>query len=91
LAVVAFMTDHLGGGYGVILLPVVAMPLVMTTLSNIIQVASKKLRGGKKVFLVAPVHHHFEALGWPAYKVTMRFWIIGVVFSILGLILALIG
>ena len=45
----------------------------------------------KKVFLVAPVHHHFEALGWPGYKVTMRFWVISVVFAGMGLILALLG
>lgn len=91
LSVVAFMTDSLGGGYGLIVLPVIAFPLLATTLSNIIQVASKKMRGGKKIFLIAPIHHHFEALGWPPYKVTMRFWIIGIVFSILGVILALIG
>ncbi len=91
LSVVAFMTDYLGGGYGILILPVVAMPLVLTSLSNIVQITSKKLRRGKKVFLVAPIHHHFEALGWPQYKVTMRFWIIGVIFAILGLVLALIG
>ncbi len=90
LAVVAFLTDSLAGGYGILVLPVIALPLVLTTLSNIIQVLSKKYRG-KKVFLVAPLHHHFEALGWPAYKVTMRYWIIGIIFAILGLILALIG
>ena len=90
LAVVAFMTDSVDGGHGVIALPIIAMPLVLTTLSNIIQIASKKFRG-KKVFLVAPLHHHFEALGWPPYKVTMRYWIIGVVFAIIGLIFGLIG
>ncbi len=91
LAVVAFMTDSLGEGYGVIVLPMIAIPLVITTLSVIIQVLSKKFRNGKKVFRVAPLHHHFEAIGWPGYKVTMRYWIIGVIFSILGVILALIG
>ncbi len=88
LAVVAFMTDALGGGHGLIVLPIVAMPLVLTVLSNVIQVTSKKFRG-KKVFLIAPIHHHFEALGWPGYKVTMRFWIISIVFAILGMVLAL--
>lgn len=91
LTVVAFMTDTLGGGYGVLVLPIIAFPLVITTLSDIIQVTSKKLRNGKKVFLVAPIHHHFEAKGWPSYKVTMRYWIIGVVFALLGVILALVG
>lgn len=90
LAVVAFMTDSLAGGYGVLVLPVIALPLVLTSLSSIIQILSKRFRG-RKVFLVAPVHHHFQAIGWPAYKVTMRFWIIGVVSAILGVILALAG
>jgi phospho-N-acetylmuramoyl-pentapeptide-transferase len=90
LTVVAFMTDRLGGGYGFLVLPVIALPLVVTVLSNIIQVASKKFRG-KKVFLVAPLHHHFEAIGWPAYKVTMRYWVISLICGVLGITLALIG
>jgi len=64
---------------------------VVTTLSNIIQLTSKKYRNGKKVFLVAPLHHHFEAIGWPAHKVTMRYWIIGVICAIIGLIVAMVG
>ena len=72
LAVVAFLTGH------VLLLPIIAFPLVATTISDIIQLLSKRLRNGKKVFLCAPVHHHFEALGWPAYKVTMRYWVISI-------------
>lgn len=91
LTVVAFMTDKLGGGYGLLILPIVAMPLVITTLSDIIQLGSKRWRGGKKVFLVAPLHHHFEALGWPSYKVTMRYWIISIIFGVIGLCLALVG
>lgn len=90
LAVVAFMTDSLGGGNGVAVLPIVAFPLTITVLSNIIQVFSKKFFG-RKVFLVAPIHHHFEALGWPGYKVTMRFWIIGIIFALIGMIIALLG
>lgn len=90
LAIVAFMTDQLGGGHGLIVLPIIAFPLVLTVLSNIIQVLSKKIRG-KKVFLVAPIHHHFEAIGWPSYKVTMRFWIVSIVFAILGMVLGLVG
>jgi len=84
LTVVAFLTGH------VLILPIIAFPLFITTLSDIIQVSSKKYRG-KKVFLVAPIHHHFEALGWPSYKVTMRYWIIGVVFAVIGMILALLS
>ncbi len=90
LAVVAFMTDTLGGGVGVTVLPVIALPLVVTVCSVVIQLLSKKFRG-KKVFLVAPLHHHFEAIGWPGYKVTMRYWVISVMCAIVGVILALIG
>jgi len=85
LAVVAFLTN------AVIVLPIIALPLFAASGSVIIQQFSKKFRNGKKVFLVAPIHHHFEALGWPAYKVTMRFWIISVVFAIMGVVIALAG
>ena len=90
LTVVAFMTDRLGEGYGFLVLPIIAMPLVITVFSNLIQVASKKFRG-KKVFRVAPLHHHFEAIGWPPYKVTMRYWVFSTVCALLGISLALIG
>jgi len=91
LATVAFMTDSLGEGHGVFALPIIAFPLVVTVASNIIQLASKKLRSGKKIFLVAPLHHHFEAIGWPPYKVTMRYWVLSIIFALFGLIIALIG
>jgi len=89
LAVIAFMTDTPGNGYGIAALPIIAFPLVVTVLSNIIQVASKKFRG-KKVFRIAPLHHHFEAIGWPSYKVTMRYWIISIVCAIVGMTVALL-
>lgn len=91
LTVVAFMTDSLGGGHGVSVLPIVAFPLVITVLSDVIQLLSKKFRNGKKVFRVAPLHHHFEAIGWPREKVVMRYWVISVIFAIIGLSVALIG
>jgi phospho-N-acetylmuramoyl-pentapeptide-transferase len=84
LTVVAFLTDS------VIVLPIIALPLVATTLSAIIQVFSKKYFK-RKVFLAAPIHHHFEAMGWPSYKVTMRFWVISVIFAIIGMVIILIG
>ncbi|OGI92695.1 hypothetical protein A2933_00035 [Candidatus Nomurabacteria bacterium RIFCSPLOWO2_01_FULL_46_18] len=84
LATLAFLTDS------VLILPIVAMPLVITSLSDILQFTSKKLRG-KRLFRLAPIHHHFEALGWPSYKVTMRYWVLSVVFAILGIILAIIS
>jgi phospho-N-acetylmuramoyl-pentapeptide-transferase len=88
LTVVAFMTDVLGEGEGVSVLPIIALLLVATVAANTIQILSKKCFG-KKVFIVAPLHHHFEALGWPAYKVTMRYWILGFVSAVLGLLVAI--
>ena len=85
LATLAFLTDS------VLVLPIVALPLVVTSGSVILQLLSKKFRGGKKIFKVAPIHHHFEAIGWSSYKVTMRFWILSVVFAIIGIILAVIS
>lgn len=84
LTVVAFLTDS------VIVLPIIGFLLMLVVASDIIQFASKRWRG-KKVFLIAPIHHHFEAKGWPPYKVTMRFWIISVVTAIIGMAIALIG
>lgn len=84
LAVVAFLTDS------VLVLPVIGIVLMAEVASDVIQFASKRFRG-KKVFLIAPIHHHFEAIGWPPYKVTMRFWIISVVAAIIGVAVALIG
>lgn len=89
LAVVAFMTDSIGGGQGIAVLPIIALPLLVTVLSTSIQVLSKKFRNGKKIFLVAPLHHHFEAKGWPPYKVTMRYWISSVICAATGVIIAL--
>ncbi len=88
LTVTAFTTDTLGGGKGVAVLPMIALPLFATVASVVVQVASKKYRG-KKVLLVAPVHHHFEAMGWPAYKVTMRYWVITLITAFIGVIVAL--
>ena len=85
LATLAFLTDS------VLILPIVALPLVITSLSVILQTVSKKLRGGKRLLRLAPIHHHFEAIGWSSYKVTMRFWILSVVFAIIGIILAIIS
>lgn len=85
LTVIAFLTDS------VLVLPIIAFLLVAESLSVLIQVASKKLRKGKKVFLAAPIHHHFEAKGWPHYKITMRFWIVGVVMGIVGVAIRMLG
>jgi phospho-N-acetylmuramoyl-pentapeptide-transferase len=85
LGVVAIQTDTIYA------LPVIGAVYVLETGSVIINRLSKKLRHGKKVFLSSPLHHHFEALGWPETKVTMRFWILGNVAAVLGLILFFAG
>lgn len=90
LTITAFMTDDLGGGKGVAVLPIIAFPLVLTVASDVIQVLSKKFRG-KKVFRVAPIHHHFEAIGWPSHKVAMRYWVLSMVTAFIGVIIALAG
>ena len=83
LTIVAFLTDT------VLLLPVVAFPLFSTALSSAIQIFSKKYFN-KKVFKVAPLHHHFEALGWSRAKITMRYWVISIIFAIIGIVLSLL-
>lgn len=84
LTVTAFLTDS------VLVLPVIGFLLVIESASVIIQLLSKKFLK-KKLFLAAPIHHHFEAKGWPNYKVTMRFWVIGVVMAIIGIAIRLLG
>lgn len=84
LAVVAFLTNT------VIAFFVITLVFTIEGLSFIIQMLSKKFRG-KKIFLSSPLHHHLEAIGWPEYKITMRFWIISAVCTFAGLALALIG
>lgn len=84
LGVVAMLTNS------IFLLPVIGFVFVLEAGSSLIQILSKKIRH-KKIFLSAPVHHHLEAIGWPETKVTMRFWVIGVVCAGIGFLLALAG
>ena len=67
-----------------IVLVIMGGVFVMETLSVIIQVASFKLTG-KRVFRMAPIHHHFELKGWPEPRVIVRFWIITVILVLIGL------
>ncbi len=90
LTLTAFTADTLGDGVGVFVLPILAFPLAATVFSTVLQVASKKILG-RKILRAAPVHHHFEALGWPPYKVTMRYWIITIIGGAFGLSLALLS
>lgn len=83
LAIVAMLTDS------AILLPIIGIVFVLEAFTTAIQLASKKLFG-KKVFLIAPIHHHFEAKGWPEPKVVMRFWVISWIGAGLGIMIALL-
>jgi len=67
-----------------LLLPVIGGLFVIVTLSVLIQVVSYRVFG-RRVFLMAPLHHHFELLGWPETTVIVRFWILGGLFAALGL------
>jgi len=89
LTCIAFLTDVLDQGRGVSVLPIIALPLVATVCSNVLQLFGKKMLH-KKILRIAPLHHHFEALGWPAHKVTMRYWIVGVLAAIIGMTFALL-
>lgn len=84
LGVIAMLTDT------VLILPFVASIFVIETLSVILQLSTKKVFG-KKIFQIAPIHHHFEQIGWPESQVVMRFWIVGALMATLGLLLGLIG
>ena len=77
LGAVAVITKH------EILLAIVGGMFVVEALSVIIQVGSFKLRG-KRVFKMAPLHHHFELTGWAESKIIVRFWIIGIVMALLA-------
>jgi phospho-N-acetylmuramoyl-pentapeptide-transferase len=84
LAVVAMMTGQW------LLLPVVAFMFVAEALSVVLQVGYFKLTGGKRLFKMSPLHHHFELLGWSETQVTQRFWLVGILTAMLGIALALI-
>ena len=84
LAVVAIMLN------AVLLIPIIGFVFVLEVASAALQILSKKILK-RKIFISAPIHHHFEAKGWPETKVTMRFWILGQVFGVIGLLLAVLG
>lgn len=84
LGIVAMLTDTM------LLLPIIGGIFVIEAGSSLAQIISKKAFK-RKLFLSAPIHHHFEAKGWPETKVTMRFWVLGAVCGVVGVILAIIG
>jgi len=83
LAVTAMMTGHW------LLLPLVGIVFVAEAMSVIVQVSYFKYSGGKRIFRMSPLHHHFELLGWSEPQVTMRFWLVGMVAAMIGVALAL--
>lgn len=80
IAVIAFLTNS------VLYLPLIAFVLALESFSVALQLASKKIRN-KKIFLSAPIHHHFQALGWTEAKVVMRFWVLSAVTAMLGFLI----
>lgn len=78
LAVVALITGQ------VLLLPLIGLIFVLEVGSDVIQIAYFKMTGGKRIFRMAPLHHHFELSGWHEQKITLRFWIIGALAATLG-------
>jgi phospho-N-acetylmuramoyl-pentapeptide-transferase len=84
LGVVAMLTNSM------LILPIIGIVFVFEAGSSFLQIASKRILK-RKIFRVAPIHHHFEAIGWPETKVTMRFWIIGQLAAALGVCMAAVG
>ncbi|MEA2008086.1 MAG: phospho-N-acetylmuramoyl-pentapeptide-transferase, partial [Chloroflexota bacterium] len=84
LAVVALMTGQWA------ILPVIAIIPLSETISVIIQVSYFKLTGGRRVFKMTPLHHHFELSGWSETQVVQRFWLISLVVAIIGIALSLV-
>lgn len=82
LGVIAMLTNS------ALLLPIIGFVFILETASVLIQIFSKKFLG-RKVFISAPLHHHFEAIGWPEAKIVMRFWVIAAVSAVVGLVLFL--
>ena len=83
LGIVAMLTNQ------PLLLPLIGFVFVVEMVTTIMQIVSKKLFG-KKIFRIAPIHHHFEAVGWPEPKVVMRFWVISWITAVFGVLLALL-
>ena len=81
LAVIALITGQ------ILVLPIIGLIFVVETMSDIIQIGYFKASGGKRVFRMAPLHHHFELGGWDEEKITLRFWIVAILAGLLGVTL----
>jgi len=84
LAIVALMTGQW------LLLPIIAIIPVSEALSVTLQVGYFKLTKGRRIFKMAPLHHHFELLGWSETQVVQRFWLVGLLFAMLGIAIAMV-
>ena len=78
LAVTALITGQ------ILVLPLIGIIFVLETGSVILQIAYFRLTGGKRLFRMSPLHHHFELGGWDEEKITIRFWIVGILAALLG-------
>ena len=83
LAVIALITGQ------ILVLPLIGLIFVVETASVLIQVAYFKLTGGRRIFRMSPIHHHFELGGWDEEKITLRFWIVAILSGLLGVTLFL--
>lgn len=83
LGIIAMLTNS-----ALLLIPI-GIIFIAESLSVLIQLSSKRLRG-KKVFLSSPIHHHFQAVGWPEAKIVMRFWMIAAIGATIGLMIFLL-
>jgi len=83
LAVTALITGQ------ILVLPIVGLVFVIETMSVVVQVAYFKLTGGKRIFRMSPLHHHYELAGWDEEKITLRFWIVGIIAGLIGVTLFL--
>ena len=83
LAVMALITGQ------ILILPLVGLVFVIETISVVIQVAYYKATGGRRIFRMSPLHYHYELLGWDEEKITLRFWIIGIIAGLIGVTLFL--
>ncbi|PSO44183.1 MAG: phospho-N-acetylmuramoyl-pentapeptide-transferase [Parcubacteria group bacterium SW_4_49_11] len=84
LAVASFLTDT------IVILPIIAFLFFVEGFSSLLQTFAKRVCG-RRLLRSAPIHHHFQALGWPESKIVMRFWIISSIASLVGLMIGLVG
>ena len=91
-------SQALGGALGVValmtnqwtILPVIAIVPFATLLSSSLQVLYFRATGGKRLFKMAPLHHHFELIGWSETQIVQRWWLVGILAAMIGIALALI-